>query len=175
MTTATSKSNCFYQQTLRLCTCISLAGMSLTSTLHDYDVKPSKATVYGVLGHSTTRFLNMDKFLRNSTPRNVAYISKIEGSPTENRCVQSLQGRRLITFESLPSSSSLLPNIFILGGWSGLRRGVLFLRGTKERTKNIEFTLFPSEQQHLFDQTLLAFTMLTFMYNLKASDSLLWK
>ena len=67
------------------------------------------------------------------------------------------------------------PQYIYFGRLKWVKKSCYILRGTKERTKNIEFTLFPSEQRRLFNQTLLAFTMLIFMYNLKASDSLFWK
>ena len=40
----------------QLCTCITLFSTFLWRPLHDYDVKPPKATFYGGRGHTTTNF-----------------------------------------------------------------------------------------------------------------------
>ena len=61
----------------QLFTCITLFSTFLWRPLHDFDVKPPNATLYGGRGHATTNF-NMDKALKNSTPGKVAFIWRIE-------------------------------------------------------------------------------------------------
>ena len=46
------------------------------STLHDYDVKIPNLTLYGGRKEQTTKFLNLDMVLRNSTPGGFGYICR---------------------------------------------------------------------------------------------------
>ena len=85
------KDNCNVKKQLvlwakqELCTCITLFSTFLWGPLHHYYVKPSKC---GILWTSWMYednffplFLNLDKFLKNSTPGKITYmyIDKLRG------------------------------------------------------------------------------------------------
>ena len=77
MTTKTiSKNNWFYEQN----NCSAHASRVFWRPLYDYDAKSPNATFFEELEHTNflSLFLNLDKFLKNSTPGEISYIWQIE-------------------------------------------------------------------------------------------------
>ena len=76
MTTTTSKNNWFYEQN----NCSAHALRVFWPPLYDYDAKSPNATFFWELEQTNflSLFLNLDKFLKNSTPGEISYIWQIE-------------------------------------------------------------------------------------------------
>ena len=76
MTTTTSKNNWFYEQN----NCSAHALRVFWPPMYDYDAKSPNATFFWELEHTNflSLFLNLDKFLKNSTPGEISYIWQIE-------------------------------------------------------------------------------------------------